>query len=149
MSIEKGKKSVLIYDYDFSRDGGEVETKELSPAAGQGIATALEENFVITDLSVHVKKALASSGSPTVTLGDGSDPDGYLADFFSLAGSDDSMINLGEVAGALLWDDTNDHRLHHRIGSADNDKKLQLDIGTAALTAGIMRVYLIGYRALD
>ena len=94
--------------------------------------------MVFTYIYVDVETALASGGSASVTLGN-ADADGFMADFFALAGSNNAVIRLGEVAGALVWDDTNDHLLCYRV-NADTD--LKLTVGTAALTAGKLQVYV-------
>ena len=137
MSLGAGQKHLLRYTYDFSRDGG--GTGAISLVAD---ANSVGDNFIVTDVFVHVEIALTSGGSATITLGNTTDPDGYLADFFALAGSNGASIRAGEVAGALIWDDTNDHKLAYNVGSTAANQNLIATVGTAALTAGKFSVYL-------
>lgn len=137
MTYPANDKFIIKYTYDFARDGGAVSTISLTADIN-----ALEENIVIEEVQVQVKTALASGGSPTVTLGNTTDADGYLADFYALAGTANAVINSGSVAGDLIYDDVNDHRIHYRIDSTAANQDLVLDIGTAALTAGKMEILL-------
>ena len=122
-----------MFEYDFAVDGGAVSAIPL-----RALVTPLTAGMFITDMYIHVETALASAGSPTATLGN-TDVDGFFADIVALVGSDNAVIRVGEVAGALLWDDTNDHLIAYRVGS---DLDLNLDVGTAALTAGKLKVYV-------
>lgn len=137
MGYPKNEEQTLFYEYDFARDGGAVSTISLTSKIN-----ALKEGVIVRGVEVRVKTALDSAGSPTVTLGNTGDADGYLADFYSLAGTAGNVINEGEVAGALIWDDTNDHKIHYRVDSTANNQDLVLDIGTAALTAGKLEIML-------
>lgn len=133
MGLLKNEKKLARFEYDFAVSGGDVGSIALVPKI-----TALEEGMVITDMYIHVETALDSAGSPTVTLGN-TDADGFFADFYALAGSDNNVVRVGEVDGALVYDDTNDHLLAYRVSS---DTDLDLNIGTAALTAGKLSVYV-------
>lgn len=140
MSIIKNKDVILKYTYDFARDGGAVGdinlTADVVPAAA---------GLVVRGISVHVATALTSGGTPTLTFGNEDDTDGYLADVWATLGqAAGSTIREGEVAGALLWDDTNDHALEYVIPDAGAAVP-SLSIGTAALTAGALVVYLRCY----
>ncbi len=146
MGLEKGKLQALVYQYDFAVDGGLVSTIVLSPATAEGKLSALAEGFVITNWSLHVEAAITSGGTPTMTLGPTADVDGYAADVFALVGTDNLMVNRGAVAGALVWDDTNDHEIHARVSSVANTQDLLLTVGTAAITAGSFKFYLHGYQ---
>ena len=136
MGYAKNEEQTLFYEYDFAKDGGAVGQISLRP-----LVNAIKEGCILRDIEVRVKTALASAGSPTCTLGNSGDPDGYLADFYSLA-SLDAVIHTGEVAGALMWDDTNDHVIHYRVDGTAANQDLVLDVGTAALTAGKLEVML-------
>ena len=126
-------KHLARFDYDFALQGGAVGVIDLVPNI-----VALAAGMVISDIYVYVESALTSGGSATVTLGN-ADPDGFLVNIFALAGSANAVIRSGQVAGALVYDDTNDTQLLYRVG-ADTD--LALTIGTAALTAGKLQVYV-------
>ena len=146
MGLEKGKLQSLVYQYDFAVDGGAISAIPLSPASAEGKLSALAEGFVITNWSLAVETAITSGGTPTMTLGPTSDVDGYAADVFALVGTDNLMVNRGAVAGALVWDDTNDHVIHVRVGSASNTQDLLLTIAVATVTAGKFKFYLHGYQ---
>lgn len=137
MTYPRNEEFFLRYDYDFAVNGGAVGNIPLSSNIN-----GLKEGVVVREAFVIVKTALASGGAPSVTLGNTADVDGYLADFYSLASSAPAVVNSSSVAGDLIWDDTNDHVIHYRIGSASNVQDLVLAIGTAALTAGKLEIYL-------
>lgn len=137
MGYPRNEEFFVKYDYDFAKDGGAVSSIALNADVN-----GLEENVIVKDMFVIVKTALASGGTPTVTLGNTTDTDGYMADIWALAQADNAVINSGAVAGALIWDDTNDHAIHYRIDGTANNQNLVLAIGTAALTAGKMEIYL-------
>lgn len=145
MGKGRGTLHNLVFDYDFDRDGGAVGQVNLTARPSD----VLQEGLIVKELRVYEKVAVTSGGSATVTMGPEADPDGYLADIFGSLGSGDAVIRSGEVAGALLWDDTNDHELNYRIGSAANTQNIQLDIGTAALTAGKLEVHVEAYMPIN
>jgi len=147
MGLAKGSMAMLAYEYDFAREGGAVGQIVLLPAVEEGKSSPMEEDYIVTGWSLKVESAITSGGTPTITLGDGSDFDGYAADVFALVGSDNDVVNSGAVAGALIWDDTNDHAIHHRVGSTSANAQLTMDVGTATITAGKLKVYMMGYRA--
>ena len=132
MGFSKYNEIEFIYEYDFAVDGGATGTIALRP-----LGNAMLADVVIKDLSVIVETALNDAGdTATVTLGPGGgDVDGYLVDFMTLAESIDTQIRVGEIAGALLWDDTNDHRINYRL-STDVLAVPTLTVATEALTAG-------------
>lgn len=134
MGYEPFKEHTFVYQYDFAVDGGAISTINLT---NMGV-NALEAGLVVEDIQVRVQTALTSAGSATVTLGHAGDTDGYFADIFAIA-SANAALRPGEVAGALVWDDTNDHQISHRISSAANAVP-SVTIGTAALTAGKFQV---------
>jgi hypothetical protein len=137
MAYEPFKEHTFVYEYDFAVEGGAVGAISLRNLGLNG----LEAGLAVEDIQLRVQTALTSGGSATVTLGHVGDPDGYFVDFFSLA-SANATLRIGEVAGALVWDDTNDHQISHRIASAANANPT-ITIGTAALTAGKFQVTLI------
>lgn len=140
MSLIKNKEHVLKYTYDFDRDGGAVGDINLTADVNP-----VPAGFVVRGISVHVDTTLTSGGSPTITFGNEDDTDGYLADVVSAMGlTAGSTIREGEVAGALLWDDTNDHALEYVVPDAGAAVP-SMSIGTAALTAGKLVVYIRGY----
>ena len=133
MGLLQNEKKLARFDYDFAVDGGAQGAIALRPNI-----QALEAGMVITDIYVYVETALASGGSHSVTIGN-TDVDGFFADIAALAASDNAMVRVGEVAGALMWDDTNDHMLAYRVSS---DVALNLTVGTEDLTQGKLQVYV-------
>lgn len=137
----KKKKVVREYMYDFAEQGGAVGAIALGKLDPNGV---LPEGFVVEKVTVVCETALASAGAATVTVGPSVDSDGYLADIFALMNASGAIVRSGEVAGALVWDDTNDHEISYRVGSAANTQDVVMQIGTAALTAGKLRVIVEG-----
>ena len=135
MGFQIGKELEFKYEYDFAVSGGAVSEIAL---INQGM-NALESGLVIKDILVYFETTLAGTATPTVTLGNAGDPDGYMVDFFG-AGTAAAVINSGDRAGALVWDDTNDHAIYYKIDSAANAIPT-ITIGTQALTAGKFQVY--------
>lgn len=127
----------FVYKYDFAVDGGAVSTIPLTIKDGVNL---LEAGLVIEEVQVYVQTAFTSGGSATVTLGNSVDDDGFLVDFFALA-SAGAAIRGGQIAGALIWDNTNDNELSYAIPSAAASIP-KIKIGTAALTAGAMEVHI-------
>lgn len=140
MGYEKNKDMVLKYVYDFSKQGGAVSAITLNADIN-----GLKEGLIVRGISVAAEEALTSGGSATVTFGNTADPDGYLADVFAELGTAGASVREGEVAGALIWDDTNDHSLEYSVTSAVNTQDLLMTVGTAALTGGKLVVYLRCY----
>lgn len=132
MGFQKYKEIEFIYEYDFATDGGGTGVIPLRP-----LGNAMTEDVVIEDVSIIVEAAFDdATNTATVTLGPtGGDVDGYFADFMTLAETVDTQIRAGEVAGALLWDDTNDHKMNHRITSAAYGVP-GMTVGTEDLTVG-------------
>lgn len=137
MGYPMNEEFIVKYEYDFAKDGGAISEIALRPDVN-----TLGEGVVVKEVMLVVQTALTSGGTPTVTLGNSTDPDGYLADIWALAQSDNAVINSGAVAGDLIWDDTNDHAIHYRIDDTADNQDLVLDVGTAALTAGKIDVFL-------
>lgn len=132
MGFQKYQDIEFIYEYDFAVDGGAVSVIPLRPTGNAMLA-----NVVVIGLDVIVETAFDDAGNTaTVTLGPtGGDADGYLADFMTLAETVDTPIRTGEVAGALVWDDTNDHEMNYRL-STDALAVPSMTVGTEALTQG-------------
>jgi hypothetical protein len=132
MGFNKFKELEFKYTYDFAVSGGAVGTIALV-----ALGNALESGLVIEDVQVYVETAFDDAGNTaTVTLGPGGgDADGYLGDFMTIAETANSSVRAGDVAGALLWDDTNDHSTNYRLTSAALAVPT-LTVGTEALTQG-------------
>lgn len=131
MGYQKFEELEFRYLYDFASDGGSTGAITLT---AQG--NALESGLVVEDVQVYVETAFDDAGdTATVTLGHAGDADGYMADFMTAAETANAVVRAGEQAGALLWDDTNDHSISYRITSAANAIPL-MTIGTEALTQG-------------
>lgn len=133
---------VQEYVYDFDVDGGAVSTISLSSKAGY---QSLPDKAIVSEVVMYVETACTSGGSATIAWGNTTDPDGYsgatpaVADF-----SADAVKNGFDNGAALLWDDTNDHKIHFCANSA-NDRDFSITIATAALTAGKLRFSVAYY----
>lgn len=135
MGFQKGVEHTFKYEYDFAVSGGAVSEIAL---VNKGM-NALASGLVIKEFLISVETTLAGTATPTITLGNAGDPDGYAIDFYGAATAG-SIINVGDRAGALLWDDTNDHNIFYKIDSTANAIPT-ITIGTQALTAGKFQVY--------
>ena len=140
MGFQKGKGLEFKYEYDFAVSGGAISSialvcKDVNP---------LVSGMIITDFSIVVETTLASLGTPTVTFGNAGDADGYAIDFYAAAVSG-AVLARGQQAGALVWDDTNDAAIYHKISSSANAIP-KIAIGTAAVTAGKFQVYIKAFR---
>lgn len=134
MGYPKGKTLDFKYEYDFAISGGAQAAIAL---VNKGI-NALEAGLVITDWYISVETTVVGA-SATVTMGNAGDPDGYCVDI-KASMTAGAIINRAAVAGALVWDDTNDHPIYYKIASAA-DAIPTITIGTANLTAGKFQVY--------
>jgi len=130
--------------YDFAKDGGAVGTISMKAVDPNG--DLFEEGLIIQDLMIMVETAVTSGGTPTITFGNSSDTDGFLADVFALVGAANAVVRIGQVDGALLWDTTADAAKGFRVSSAANTQDVVMVIGTAALTAGKIRIIVQGYK---
>jgi hypothetical protein len=134
----EGEKHVEEYVYDFSVSGGAASAITLSDVSGK---EPIPVGAIITDIHMYVETAMTSGGSATIAVGNGDDADGYLAATAFDTWSANDVVRVGEYAGALVWDDTNDHKLDVYVADA-NDGAFKLTIATAALTAGKLRFYV-------
>lgn len=114
---------LLQGQYDFDLDGGAIGNFDL---------LTLPDDFVVIHADVFVETALTSGGAVTVEFGNVADPDGYVADIGA------ASAGLVAGAGALLSG-------KHLVLAADD--KVTMAVGTAALTAGKLKVKVLGYQA--
>jgi len=138
MTYNKFKPLTFVYEYDFAVSGGAISTIPLicTPHVGNIMDTTL----VIRNITVYVETPATSDGSATVTIGNSVDADGYFIDTFALiGGAAGTTFSSGKVAGALVWDDTNDVALNYKLPSVAGAIP-NIVIGTAALTAGKFKV---------
>jgi hypothetical protein len=119
----RSEPRVLRFGYDFDEDGGAIGTFALGD---------LPEDFVVESCDVAVETALTSGGTPVVEFGNDADQNGYIADIGA------ASAGLVEGAGALLTG-------KHLVLSSDDS--VDMEVGTAALTAGKLSVYVRGYQA--
>jgi hypothetical protein len=140
MGVQKNKEFVTKYEYDYSVSGGAVGNINLVWKNGEPLVA----DMVVKSWMIVVETTLAGSATPTVTMGHAGDRDGYAVDFYA-AGTAGAIINAGDRAGDLVWDDTNDHPIFHLISSSANATP-SISIGTQALTAGKFAVYFTSVR---
>lgn len=131
---------VAEYVYDFSVDGGATGVIDLSAKAGYA---PLPQNAVVFDVHFRVITAVTGTSS-TVAVGCTTDADGFHAAVAEATLVADYVQGVGTGVSALLWDDTNDHRIPFLVNSA-NDADFQITIGTANLTAGKIAFYVSYY----
>lgn len=131
MSMIRNQLNVQEYLYDFSADGGATGAISLSGKAGYD---AVPQGAIINNVSLKVITAVSGTSS-TVAVGNTTDPNGYMEAIAEATLADEFVSHVGVQAGALLWDDTNDHTIPFLVNSA-NDAVFSITIGTADLTAG-------------
>lgn len=140
MGYQKFKELEFVYEYDTAVDAVAVGSVAMRP-----VGNALESGLIITDIVGYIETAFdEASGTATVTVGNAGDTDGYFTDLRAEAAG--TAIKAGDRAGALVWDDTNDHAIAYKLDSSANAVP-RLQIGTAALTAGKMTLVFKAYRA--
>lgn len=112
-----GALEVVDCLYDFARDGG---------ATGALDLLKVKEATILVDAVTHVLTTFTSGGSATLIIGRTGDTDAILA----------STAVASLTAGVLAGDAAS----HHKLLAADDI--INMTIGTAAMTAGKMRVTL-------
>lgn len=137
MSFEK-TLNVQEYVYDFAKDGGATGEIFLSSKAGYD---PIPVGAVIFDVIAYVETAVVGNSS-TLAWGNDDDPDGYMVATAEASLGANVTVRAGEAAGALLWDDTNDHMLAPYVANED-DGEFSVTIGNANLTAGKVRFYVL------
>jgi hypothetical protein len=143
MGLQKGVQLQKEFVWDFAVDGGAVSAIALNSSDPNG--DLLDEGFVVEDVELYTETTLTSGGTPTITIGNTTDPDGYMADVYALATTAPAMVRAGQVAGALIWNTTEDAKLAYRVDGTAANQNLLMTIGTAALTAGKIRVIVKGF----
>lgn len=136
MGIVRNKELYCKYEYDFSVTGGGTGNHNLVWKQGEPLIAGM----VIKDWSIVVETALDGAATPTITLGNAGDTDGYAVDFYAAATVPGAVINVGDRAGALCWDDSNDHNIFYKIDSSSNANPT-ITIASQSLTAGKFAVY--------
>lgn len=132
---------VQEYVYDFDVDGGSTGAIDLSAKDG---VDPLPDNAIVSEVVAQVETAVVGTSS-TLAWGNTTDPDGYSGTAIAEASLTADVVRNGfDNAAALLWDDTNDHKIHFIANSAD-DRDFSVTIGTADLTAGKVRFYVAYY----
>jgi len=114
------EEGFMVLEYDFANDGGAVGTIELAD---------VDQKMIITQAIVKVDTACTSAGLATVAIG-------------SSAGDPDAFMTITSGAKAnLIADYTNIQSTGPGLVVAASET-IDLIIGTAALTAGKIKVYL-------
>lgn len=110
------KVEKIVLGYDFASDGGAVGSLDMMEA---------DEDYVVTDFYIAVEDALTSGGAATLEVG--------------IAGSDELLTAtaVGSFSAGALVAGTQTGPV--KVSLAD---LMQLTIGTAALTAGKMTMYM-------
>lgn len=122
-----GELHIAEYTYDFAKDGGAVGAIDLSKKF------PLPSGAVIESAHYMVMTALTSSGSATVALGDAASGARYLAATAYNNAAFDADVPKVVAIGVPV-----------KVSSA-NLGKPALTIGTAALTAGKLKIWMKVY----
>ena len=114
--------------YDFSVDGGAAST--ITPA----ITTEIPNNAVMIGLYTHVKTACASSGSATIKINAGG------VDLTGAVAFDDNEYDTAnQVSNQTTLNQS------HLGAKATSDADIKVIIATAALTAGVVDIWVQYY----
>lgn len=131
---------VQEYLYDFSEDGGAAGAIDLSAKDGYN---PLPDGAIVSEVVALVEEAIVGTSS-TLAWGNTSDPDGYSGAAIAEASLGADVVRNGfDNGAALLWDDTNDHKVHY-LANAANERDFSVTIGVADLTAGKVR-FMVSY----
>ncbi len=125
----RSEVEMLKFEYDFAKDAGAVGS--ISLRASNGGANSLPDNFVVQAVHVVVETTITSGGTPTLTIGEGVDADGFALNFFGTPTAGAFVAGAGALIPSIM----------------SADRNVVLAIGTAALTAGKFSVYVMGYQA--
>lgn len=139
MGFQKYVPHTFVYEYDFARSGGAQGNINLTCLGNNALAA----DMIIKDWTINIETAIAGVGA-TITMGNSLDRDGYAVDF-AAAATDGATINQGDRAGALVWDDTNDHPISYKLPTSAASVP-SVTIGTADLTAGKFKVIFTAIR---
>lgn len=134
MGYPKNHEITLTGTYDFAVNSGAIGVYQL---------VTVPAGFRVLDIWYAIDTALTSGGTPAVTIGDGTDDDGYFANFQASMGVTGFKGGDDDEKGALAWDDTNDAAQHKLYAVEDT---VDFKVATAALTAGKLRVFVKGIR---
>lgn len=134
---------VAEYVWNFADDGGTAATYALDAKANY---SKVPTGAIIKGVVAVVESAVTSAGAATGAWGDNSDADGFsgaaIAKAALVAGA---VFNGHDNGAALLWDDTNDHAIYFMVDGSTNDGSVDFTIGTAAATAGRVRLLVEFY----
>jgi len=131
MGHPKNEMQTFLFEYDFAKDGGAIGSIPLRKNIN-----ALKEGVIVHKIEIRVKTLLASGGTPTLTLGNTGDVDGYMTNFFG-GNAQDAVLYSEQYAGALLpVDDV------YRVDATAANQDLLMEVGVAALTAGKLDIIL-------
>jgi hypothetical protein len=134
------KEYLLDVDADPTTSGAVILTLKATDPNGN----ELPEGFVVTNATAIVEEEITATGG-SLTFGTTDDPNGFLADFRAAYAAAGSIVRSGEVAGALLWDDTNDHEISYKVGATSALQTVVAEVGSTGLTTGKVRFILEGY----
>jgi len=127
-----GELRVIRIEHDFA-----LENK----AIGAHVLADLPTNFIINSVNVQTIGTLTAGASLVIGEDGGGDADGYCTDI--IAGQADGKVVRGE--GALLYSSTDKRPLSYPVVASKDG--LQITIGTAAVVAGKLIVYIEGIQA--
>jgi hypothetical protein len=145
--LDQPQPATLVFMYD-GESGTQARTvAEHTLCAPDGSALKIPKDFAAFSGHVEIVTAVTSGGSATVTIGTGgtsNDPDGLLT---SKGKALLTQYEMFEMDGALISGSgkTGERRKHKRFVTTDDE--VTLTVGTAALTAGKLYVYIQGYQS--
>lgn len=138
MSVRGNLIQVQDYIYDTALDSVSTGEVFLSSKANM---PPLPIGAIVRGCVAKVVTAVTGTSS-TLAWGNDDDPDGYSGSAIAEASlTANAVFNGWDNGAALLWDDTNDHPIYQYVANTD-DGEVSVTIGTAALTAGKVALFL-------
>lgn len=113
MSFQRWKPLEFVYEYDHAIDGGLIGDINLRLIGNN----PMNEQTTINGVTLYFFQTFVGNSTPSVTLGNSSDRDGFFVDFFALAQAG-SVLRNAQLEGAFLWDHTAKNEKVYKPSSA-------------------------------
>lgn len=139
MSYPLYEKECVVFEYDFSKEGGAVSS---IPMRKLGANALLAGSMVVGAYLVVEEDVASASGS--LSVGDGTDDDGFFVDL--VAAGEGAYTHLGDLGGALLKEtitltDESDDIVGQGLALLLSDDLIpEVVIETDAVTAGKFKI---------
>lgn len=132
------KNKLHTQEYVIDVSGGDAGTGavQLDTKAG---AAPMPAGAILKN--AYVKVITAFSGGTDLAFGNTSDQDGYIAPVSTASLTANAVHSPDSAGGALLWDDTNDHKIYH-VPADSNVFALMTGTHTAGKAVLVLEFYV-------